>query len=157
MARTRGRPGVPPYCCLPPACSGTGEARDVPSQGRWRRAKCLVRTTASRACRTDEAGGLIARISLWIVVPVSHFAASGGGRETLWRCRSLHGGAPFDAALVEDEFHMLWLHQLNCRGTRIGIRVLLSAALKIGWRIASASPEEQALLEAHGFGSGRVQ
>ena len=43
------------------------------------------------------------------------------------------GGAPFDAALVEDEFHMLWLHQTNSRGKRIGIRVLLSAALKIGW------------------------
>jgi len=29
--------------------------------------------------------------------------------------------------------------------------------LKIGWRIVAASPEEQALLDAHGFGSGRVQ
>ena len=29
--------------------------------------------------------------------------------------------------------------------------------LKIGWRIVQASPEEQALLNAHGFGSGRVQ
>jgi hypothetical protein len=36
-------------------------------------------------------------------------------------------------------------------------RYLLSAVLTIGWRIASASPEEQALLDAHGFGSGRVQ
>ena len=58
------------------------------------------------------------------------------------------GGAPFDAALVEDEFHMLWLHQLNRRGKRIGIRVLLSAALKIGWRVVRATPEEQELLEA---------
>jgi hypothetical protein len=28
-----------------------------------------------------------------------------------------------------------------------------SAALTLGWRIVHASPEEQALLEAHGFGS----
>ena len=67
------------------------------------------------------------------------------------------GGAPFDAGLVEDEFHMLWLHQLNRCGKRIGIRVLLSAVLKIGWPIASASPEERTLLEAHGFRSGRIQ
>ena len=33
---------------------------------------------------------------------------------------------------------------------------LLSAVLKIGWRIVRASPEEQVLVEAHGFGSGRV-
>ena len=37
------------------------------------------------------------------------------------------------------------------------VQILLSAALQNGWRIVSASPEEQALLEAHGFGSGRVQ
>jgi hypothetical protein len=34
---------------------------------------------------------------------------------------------------------------------------LLEDVLKIGWRIVSASPEEQALLDAHGFGSRRVQ
>jgi hypothetical protein len=33
----------------------------------------------------------------------------------------------------------------------------LAAVLKIGWRIVRASPEEQALLEAHGFGPRRVQ
>jgi hypothetical protein len=33
----------------------------------------------------------------------------------------------------------------------------LAAVMKIGWRIASASPEEQALLNAHGFGPGWVQ
>jgi hypothetical protein len=33
-------------------------------------------------------------------------------------------------------------------------RVLLSAALTLGWFIVRASPEEQALLEAHGFGDG---
>ena len=35
--------------------------------------------------------------------------------------------------------------------------LLLSAALKNGCRIVDATPAEQALLEAHGFGSGRVQ
>ena len=67
------------------------------------------------------------------------------------------GGPPFDAELVQDEFAMLWLHQTNSRGKRIGFQGLLSAVLTIGWRIVSASPEEQALLEAHGFGSGRLQ
>jgi hypothetical protein len=42
------------------------------------------------------------------------------------------------------------------RGKRQG-RYLLSAVLKIGWRIVRASPEEQAMLEAHGFGSRRIQ
>ena len=36
-------------------------------------------------------------------------------------------------------------------------RHLLSAVLKIGWRIMRASPEEQTLLETHGFGSWQVQ
>jgi hypothetical protein len=35
--------------------------------------------------------------------------------------------------------------------------LLLSAVLKIGWRIVHASLEEQALLEAHWFGSRRIQ
>jgi hypothetical protein len=52
---------------------------------------------------------------------------------------------------------MLWLHQTNTRGRRMGVRGLLSAALQNGWRIVRASPEEQALLDAHGFGSGRIQ
>jgi hypothetical protein len=33
----------------------------------------------------------------------------------------------------------------------------LAAVLKIGWRIVRASPEEQALLDEHGFGSRRMQ
>ena len=65
-------------------------------------------------------------------------------------------GETFDAQLDEDEFHMLWLNEPNRKGRRMG-RDLLSAVLRIGWRIASASPEEQALRDAHGFGSGRVQ
>ena len=37
------------------------------------------------------------------------------------------------------------------------VQILLSAALQNGWGIVSASPEEQALLDAHGFGSRWVQ
>jgi hypothetical protein len=37
------------------------------------------------------------------------------------------------------------------------VQILLSAALKIGWRIVESTPEERALLEAHGLASGRVQ
>jgi hypothetical protein len=61
-------------------------------------------------------------------------------------------GWTFTAELEEDEFHMLWLNTPNLvTGKRQG-RYLLSAVLKIGWRIVNASPEEQAMLEAHGFG-----
>jgi rhodanese-related sulfurtransferase len=42
------------------------------------------------------------------------------------------GGPPFEAELVQDSFTMVWLHQTNSRRRRIGVRVLLSAALKIG-------------------------
>jgi hypothetical protein len=35
--------------------------------------------------------------------------------------------------------------------------IQLAVVFQGGWRIVSASPEEQALLDAHGFGSGRVQ
>ena len=66
-------------------------------------------------------------------------------------------GETFEAQLEEDEWHMLWLNSPNrVTGKRQG-RYLLSAVLKIGWRIVKASPEEQAMLEAHGFGSRRVQ
>jgi hypothetical protein len=41
----------------------------VPSQGRWRRAKRLVRTTASRSCRTYEAGGFVAKVITLRAVP----------------------------------------------------------------------------------------
>jgi phage tail sheath gpL-like len=61
-----------------------------------------------------------------------------------------------EVQLEEDTFHMLWLVQRNRRNSG-RVQILLSAALQNGWRIVHASPEEQALLEAHGFGSGRVQ
>ena len=51
---------------------------------------------------------------------------------------------------------MLWLVHRNRRNSG-RVQILLSAALQTGCRIVRASPEEQALLEEHGFGSGRVQ
>jgi hypothetical protein len=60
------------------------------------------------------------------------------------------------AQLEEDGFHMLWLINRNRRNSG-RVQILLSAALQTGWRIVSASPEEQALLAAHGLGSGRIQ
>jgi hypothetical protein len=57
-----------------------------------------------------------------------------------------------------------WRMNSGCSGciTRIagGERMttfLLSAILKAGWRLADITPAERALLEQHGFGSGRVQ
>ena len=56
----------------------------------------------------------------------------------------------------EDEFHMLWL--IHRSGRNSGrVQILLSAALQNGWRIVEATPAERALLDAHGFGSGRIQ
>jgi hypothetical protein len=66
-------------------------------------------------------------------------------------------GETFDAALKEDDGGVLWLHEPN-RVSDEGMGFyLLADVLKIGWRIVAASPDEQALLDAHGFGSGRVQ
>ena len=67
------------------------------------------------------------------------------------------GGWTFEAQLEEDEWHMLWLlKRYRPTGTVQG-RHLLTAVLKIGWRIVESTPEERALLEAHGLGSGRLQ
>ncbi len=51
---------------------------------------------------------------------------------------------------------MLWLMHRSLRNSG-RVQILLSAALQTGWRIASASPEEQATLDAHGFGSWTIQ
>jgi hypothetical protein len=51
---------------------------------------------------------------------------------------------------------MRWLINRNRRNSS-RVQILLSAALQTGWRIVSASPEEQALLDAHGFGSRTIQ
>jgi hypothetical protein len=65
-------------------------------------------------------------------------------------------GETSEGQLEKDEFHMLWLVHRNRRNSG-RVQILLSAALQNGWRIVSASPAEQALLDAHGFGSRRVQ
>jgi hypothetical protein len=44
-------------------------------------------------------------------------------------------GDTFEAQLVQDEFHMLWIDHPNSRGKRMG-HYLLSAVRKVGWRIA---------------------
>jgi hypothetical protein len=65
-------------------------------------------------------------------------------------------GETSEAQLEEDTFHMLWLVHRSRRNSG-RVQILLSAAMQNGWRTASASPEEQALLDAHGFGSRWVQ
>ena len=66
-------------------------------------------------------------------------------------------GETFEAELKEDDSGVLSLHERNRVSDERMEFYLLEDVLKIGWRIVSASPEEQALLEAHGFGSGRLQ
>jgi hypothetical protein len=61
-------------------------------------------------------------------------------------------GETSEAQLEEDSFHMLWLVHRNRRNSG-RVQILLSAALQTGWHIASASPEEQTLLPAHGSGA----
>jgi hypothetical protein len=66
-------------------------------------------------------------------------------------------GETFEAELKEDDGGALWLHESNRVSTERSGFYQLADVLKIGWRIVRASPEEQALLDAHGFRSGRVQ
>ena len=62
-------------------------------------------------------------------------------------------GETFEAELVEDQHGALWVAEPSATtGLRIGHQSL-EAVLKLGWRIQRASPEEQAQLDAHGFGS----
>jgi hypothetical protein len=65
-------------------------------------------------------------------------------------------GETFEAELKEDD-DVLSLHERNRLSDDRMEFYLLEDVLKIGWRIVSASPEEQALLDTHGFGSRRVQ
>ena len=50
-----------------------------------------------------------------------------------------------------DEHGVLWLIDAE------GVRYQLAVVFQGGWRIVDATPAERALLEAHGFGSGRDQ
>jgi hypothetical protein len=50
-----------------------------------------------------------------------------------------------------------WIHEFRATtGERIVSWDLL-AVFKLGWRIVNASPDEQAVLETHGFWSGRPE
>jgi hypothetical protein len=63
-------------------------------------------------------------------------------------------GPNFEAQLDEDEHGDLCLYQLGrTRGERL-VSWGLGTVLAFGWRIVRASPAEQALLDAHGFGRG---
>jgi hypothetical protein len=62
----------------------------------------------------------------------------------------------FEAVLVEDGRHTLWLHQPD-RQRRQKAKYLVSAVLKLGWQIVYATPAEWDLLHEHGFATGRVQ
>jgi hypothetical protein len=64
------------------------------------------------------------------------------------------GGWTLAATLEEDEFGMLWLVDGRLGTGKPRVWLLLSAALKNGCKIVSATRAERALLEAHGFGSG---
>jgi hypothetical protein len=65
-------------------------------------------------------------------------------------------GETSEGQLEEDTFHMLWLF-LRLRWNSGRVQLLLSAALQNGWRIVEATPAERALLDAHGFATGRIQ
>ena len=64
-------------------------------------------------------------------------------------------GDTFEAELEAEESGVLMLYQPS--RARMRAFYPLAAVLKIGWRIVRVSAEEQALLDVHGFGSGRAQ
>jgi hypothetical protein len=59
-------------------------------------------------------------------------------------------GERFEAEVIADERGVLHLIARH-------VDDRLAAVPKIRWRIVETTPAERALLEAHGFGSGRVQ
>jgi hypothetical protein len=64
-------------------------------------------------------------------------------------------GHTIDAELEAGSDGNVWIHELRAStGERI-VSWGLVAVLKLGWRIVNASPAEQAVLETHGFWSGR--
>src|SRR5215210_2779304 len=79
------------------------------------------------------------------------------GRRATMKIELPLSGETFEAELVADEHGTLCVPQ---RSAAIGVRTehsRLDHIVKLGWRIVQASPAEQALLDAHGFGSGPVQ
>jgi hypothetical protein len=57
----------------------------------------------------------------------------------------------FEAQLRADDQNVLWVIDMTDG------RYQLAVALQGGWRIVDATPSDRLLLQAHGFGSGRVQ
>jgi hypothetical protein len=60
-------------------------------------------------------------------------------------------GYMIEAELEADLHGIVWIHELRAA---TGERIVwwdLVAVLKLGWRIVNASPDEQAVLETHGF------
>ncbi len=65
-------------------------------------------------------------------------------------------GHIIEAELEADLHGIVWIHAFRAAtGERI-VSWDLVAVLKLGWRIVDASPDEQAVLETHGFWSGRT-
>jgi hypothetical protein len=60
-------------------------------------------------------------------------------------------GEMFGGRVEADEHRIFWLIDAE------GVRYQLAVVFQGGWRIMDATPAEQALLDAQGFGSGRVQ
>jgi hypothetical protein len=60
-------------------------------------------------------------------------------------------GERFKGELIEDGQSVLLVTEEK------STRYQLAVILKAGWRIVNATPAERAMLEAHGFGSGRIQ
>jgi hypothetical protein len=66
-------------------------------------------------------------------------------------------GPRFEAQLDQDEHGNLCVYQLGRTRDERVVSWALGIVLAFGWRIVGATPGEQALLDAHGFGIGRVQ
>jgi len=65
-------------------------------------------------------------------------------------------GHTIKAELEASAQGILWIHELRAAtGDRIVSWELLEV-LKLGWRIVSTSAEERAVLDTHGFWSGRT-
>jgi hypothetical protein len=63
----------------------------------------------------------------------------------------------FEAELVQDELGVLWVAERAAVAGVVMDYRRLAQVIDIGWRIVSAKPHEQALLDAHGFGTERLQ
>ena len=60
-------------------------------------------------------------------------------------------GETFVGRVEADEHGVLWL--IDAEGVRYQVAVVVQG----GWRMVDATPAGRAVLQAHGFGRGRVQ